>query len=42
MEINHFTGTHLGLAGALQNVDQCTRHLFLVLDANPGFKHGAE
>ncbi len=41
-EINHHIGTNLGLASALQNVDQCTRHLLLVLDANPGLEHRAQ
>ncbi len=42
MEINHIIDTNLGLASALKNVDQCTRHLLLVLDANPGLKHRAQ
>jgi len=35
-------GTHLGLAGALQDVDQRARHLLLVLDADAGLQHRAQ
>lgn len=41
-DINDVTGTHLGLASALQDVHQCTRHLLLVLDTNPGLEHRAQ
>lgn len=41
-ELKRVVGTNLGFAGALQNVDQCTRHLLLVLDANPRLKHRAQ